>query len=200
MADGRGPSGLSGWFRGASRPAVAYGLLAVAAVGYSIVAWVLSLARALPMPDPYLRIPDAAYFHWGAFFYAPVILTAWLLAAGVMHLVSRGLRGTPGFDELLRATAFATGLGTLGTLVPDLVTSPLRALGVIDEHVWEDSILRHGGWFTFTWVTVVVYLGLFLVAYPLAVRQATRLAGWRAAATGVIGFIVFQGFEYVFIR
>jgi hypothetical protein len=188
------------WFRSASRPNIAYPLLALAAVGYSAVALLLSLAKALPMPAPYLRIPDVDYFSAGTYLYAPVILAAWLLASSLMYVIAWATRSKPQFDELLTATAFATGLGTLGTLVPDLVTSPLRALGVINEGAWEASIAQHGGWFVFTWLTLTIYLVLFLVAYPLAARQTTRLAWSKATATGVVGFLVFQSFEYVFVR
>jgi formate/nitrite transporter FocA (FNT family) len=205
MPTGRASSGppergLALWFSTASRPPVAYGLLAAAAVGYSIVAYLLSLAGAQPMPEPYFRLADAAYFRWGTVFYGPVILSAWLLAGSAMYLMAWGFGKKPQFDELLRASAFATGLATFGTLLPDLITSPLRALGVIDEQAWETSIAQHVGWVVFTWVTLVAYLILFLVLYPMAVRQATNLPWKRALAIGVAGFLVFQGVEYVFIR
>jgi hypothetical protein len=190
-------AGLVGWFEtAASKPRLAYGLLGLAAVGYSVgVALPLSIAGALPMPDPYLRIPNADYFFWGTFFYAPVIVAAWMLASAVMFLLSRA-----DFGSLLRLTAFATGLGTLGTLLSDLVTSPMRAVGVINEQAWEQSITSQGGWFVFIWAWMVLYLVLFVVAYPLAVRVASRASWPKAMAIGVIGFAVFQGFEYIFIR
>jgi hypothetical protein len=201
----RGPVGradltLLGWFGLATRPKYAYPLLAFAAIGYSVVAFELAAAHALPMPEPYLRVADADYFFWAGFFYAPVIVGAWLLASGAAYLLTAALRMKPAFDELLAATAFATGVGTLGTLVPDLITSPLRALGIIDEQAWEKSISAHGAWFAFTWVTLMVYLLLFLVAYPLAVKHATGAAWAKAIPVGIVAFIVFQGFEYVFIR
>jgi hypothetical protein len=190
------------WFARANRPAIAYALLATAAIGYSVVAYLLSLAHAQPQPEPFLRIPDAVYFLWGTFFYAPVIAGSWLLASGFIYLAARVLGRRPAFDRLLQATALATGLGTLGTLAPDLlVTSPLRALGVITERGWEASIAaQSGGWFVFTWLTLIVYLGLFLVLYPLATRQATGLGWWRSIVVAWLGFAVFQGVEYVFIR
>jgi hypothetical protein len=191
---------ILGAFRIATHPRVAYPLLATAALGYSVVALLLALAGANPMPEPYLRIPDADYFAAATLFYAPVIVAAWLLASGAMYLAARAMRGEPRIDELLSATAFASGLGTLGTLIADLVTSPLRAVGVIDERAWEASIAQRGGWFVFTWTTLVLYIVLFLLTYPLAVRLSTRLAWPGAIVIGVAGFLVFQGFEYVFIR
>jgi hypothetical protein len=198
--DHRSEARLVSWFRSASRPLVAYSILGVAAFGYSLVALLLSLAKALPMPDPYLRIANQEFFSAAVFFYAPVIIAAWLLGSSAMYVVAWAMRSKPEFDRLLTATAFASGLGTLGTLIPDLVTSPLRALGVIGEKAWETSIAQQGGWFVFTWVTLITYVALFLVAYPLALRQTTRLAWPKAIAGGVIGFLVFQGFEFVFIR
>jgi hypothetical protein len=182
------------------RPPVAYSLLAMAALGYSLVALMLALADARAMPEPYLRIDAEEYFWWGAVFYPLVILTAWLLASNVVFLLALTARPRPQFTEVLTAMAAAVGVGTFGTLLPDLVTSPLRALGVIDEHAWEQSISEQTGWFIFTWCTLILYLLLFLVAFPIAVRRSTDIGGWRAACIGVAAFIVFQGFEYLFIR
>jgi hypothetical protein len=182
------------------RPPVAYSLLAVAAVGYSVVALLLALADARAMPAPYLRIDEATYFRWGAVFYAPVILAAWLLASDVVLLLAWAARRRPQLPRVLAAMAAAVGVGTLATLVPDLVTSPLRALAVIPEPAWERSIAAHTGWFVFTWCWLVLYLLLFLVAFPMAVRHSTGVRGWRAGVIGVAAFAVFQGFELVFIR
>jgi hypothetical protein len=187
-------------FIGLFRPAVAYSLLAVAAFGYSLVALELALAGAQAMPEPYLRIDAGQYFRWGAVFYAPVILAAWLLASDVVFLLAWTVRRRPQFTQVLTGMAAAVGVGTLGTLLPDLVTSPLRALGVISEQAWEQSIRGHTGWFIFTWCTLAVYLLLFMVAFLAAVRRSTGIGGWRAAGIALAAFVVFQGFEYVFIR
>lgn len=182
------------------RPAVAYALLTVAAVGYAVVALLLALAGARAMPEPYLRIDAGAYFAWGTLFYAPAILVAWLLASDVVWLLATALRRRPDFGAVLTAMAAAVGVGTLGTLVPDLVTSPLRTVGVIDEAAWETSITQHTGWFVFMWCWLVVYLLLFLVAFPLAVRHSTRLHGVAAVLTAVLAFGVLQGVEYLILR
>jgi hypothetical protein len=181
-------------------PAFAFPLLGVAAGGYSIVALLLALAGARAMPEPYLRIDADAYFRWGAMFYAPVVVAAWLLASDVVFLVALRTRRRPPFTEVLTSMAGAVGVGTLATLVPDLVTSPLRALGVIGERAWEASITAHTGWFVFTWGTLVAYLALFLVAFHAAVRHSTDLKGWRAATCGTVAFLVFQWCEYLFVR
>lgn len=180
---------------------LAYPMLAIAAAGYSVVSLELAFAGAIPMPEPFLRIADADYFAWGALFYAPVIVAAWFIGSGVAYGVAHAFGVRADFDRLRRALALATGIGTLGTLVPDLITSPLRATGVISEQAWEASIASaSGGWFVFTWATLNAYLVMFAVAYPLAVASATHLRTWRAAVAGLAAFAVFQGFEFVFIR
>ena len=172
----------------------------MAAIGYSLVAFELSLAHARPMPAPYLRIADGDYFIWATFFYAPVIAGAWLLSSAAVYVMMWTQRTKPSFDRLLTAIALASGVGTLGTLIPDLVTSPLRALGAIDEQAWELSISTQGMWFFFTWTTLVVYVLLFAVGFSVAVREVTGASWTRAVATGVAGFVVFQALEFVFIR
>ena len=191
---------MSTWWSTIWRPAVAYSLLGFVAFGYSVVALVLALADARAMPEPFLRIDAGDYFTWGTLFYAPTVLAAWLLASDVVWLLATAARARPDFAAVLTATAAAVGVGTLGTLLPDLVTSPLRALGVIDEAAWETSIAQQTGWFVFTWCTLGVYLLLFLVAFPLAVRHSTRLRGTAAVVVGVIAFGVFQGVELLLIR
>ena len=182
------------------RPAVAYSLMAVAALGYSLVALELALAGVRAMPEPYLRIDADAYFRWGAVFYAPVILAAWLLASDIVFVLGSRAHPRSQFTQVLTTMAAAVGIGTLGTLLPDLVTSPLRALGVIDEDAWERSITAHTGWFVFTWCTLIAYLILFVVAFFVAVRHCTGVRGWRAAGIGLAAFGVLQVVEYVFIR
>ncbi len=182
------------------RPAVAYPLLASAALGYAVVALLLAGAGARAMPEPYLRIDANTYFAWGTLFYAPAIVVAWLLACDVVWLLATAVGRRPDFGAVLTAMSAAVGVGTLGTLVPDLVTSPLRLFGVIDEAVWEASISQHTGWFVFTWCWLVIYLLLFLVAFPLAVRHSTGLRGPAAAVTGVVAFGVFQAVEYLVLR
>lgn len=198
---GTDESALVRWFRRASRPRSAYSLLAFAAVGYSLgVALPLALAGAKAMPDPFLRISAGSYFFWGTYFYAPVIAAAWMLASAAMYIVASAFQRTPDFGDLLRYTAFATGIGTMGTLLSDLVTSPMRALGIINEQAWEQSVASQGGWWLFLSAFMAVYLVLFCVAYPIAVRVATQLSWSRAIITGIAGFLVFQAFEFVFIR
>jgi hypothetical protein len=198
--DGEG-RGLVGWFQQACTTRNAYALFGFAAIGYSIgVALPLAIARATATPDPYLRIAAADYFYWGIYFYAPVIAAAWLLASAVIYLIAWSFGRKADFGELLKFTAFATGIGTLGTLLSDLVTSPLRAMGVINEQAWEHSVLSQGGWWLFLWFFMVIYVALFCVGYPIAVRLATKLPWASSIVTGVVGFLVFQGFEYIFIR
>jgi hypothetical protein len=43
-------------------------------------------------------------------------------------------------------------------------------------------------------------IGYSVAAYPLAIRQTTNLTWWRSIVAGRLGFVVFQGVEYVFIR
>jgi hypothetical protein len=94
-------------FARAATPRRSYLLLAFVAAGYSLgVSLPLALAHARAMPEPFLRIPSDEYFLWGTFFYGPVIIAAWLLAASVMHLVGRALGGRSAFDDLLRYAAF----------------------------------------------------------------------------------------------
>jgi len=80
------------------------------------------------------------------------------------------------------------------------VTSPMRALGILNEQAWEQSLLTQGWVFWFLWFFMVAYVALFCVGYPIAARLATKLSWSRSIAVGIAGFVAFQGFEYIFIR
>jgi hypothetical protein len=41
---------------------------------------------------------------------------------------------------------------------------------------------------------------LFAIGYSFAVKLTTRAAWLQSVAVGLVGFVVFQGFEYIFIR
>jgi hypothetical protein len=183
------------------RPRLAVGAMLAVALGYSVVALELALADARPNPAPWLRIASADYFAWGALFYAPVLVAGWLLATAGIHAVARAAGACSSFDDLLVRLAAATAAGTAMTLVPDLVTSPLRVAGVISERAYEAQTAgNHGVWFWFTWATLVAYIVVFIVGYGRAVRAGTSLRRPAALALAVAGFALYQGFLLVFIR
>jgi len=49
-------------------------------------------------------------------------------------------------------------------------------------------------------IFMAIYLVLFCMGYPIAVRASTNLSWFRSILVGIAGFAAFQGFEFAFIR
>ncbi|HVZ80224.1 MAG TPA: YIP1 family protein [bacterium] len=169
-------------------------------LGYSLVAHFLDLLHAPPVPPPFLAIPADRYFHWAAWFYAPGMLLGWILASAVIQIFSRLLGGQGKFEDTLALTGWASALGTLATLLPDLVLTLVQVAGWMDYGHWRGSVDHGGPWFYIVWAYLLLYLGLFLVFYPQVVWTVHRLSGRRAVGAGWTGFLVYQGFLMLFAR
>ena len=86
-----------------------YGFAAVLLVGldYGITEGGIALSGGMPS-TPWLAIPPVDYFKWEALFSAPVTVLSWILAAGVIHLLSRLFGGHGTFDDTSGDTAPAS--------------------------------------------------------------------------------------------
>ncbi|MDH3397630.1 MAG: YIP1 family protein [Acidimicrobiia bacterium] len=174
----------SGWRRGLT-------LMALMALAYTVVDVQLAFNGVAPIPDPFLRIPAGEYYKWAALFYGAAILAGWLLATGVMQLAARAAGGVGEFESLVAATGLATAVATLPTLIPDLITS---TSGIYDT--WATSGLSTA----LPWLYMALYVFLFLVYYPLAVAAVHDVSRGRAIVIGLTGYLLYQGFIFIFIR
>jgi hypothetical protein len=141
--------------------------LGAVTVLYSLVEWFL-YGQHTPVPPPFLRIPSDEYYAWAALFGVPTFVGCWLLATGTMQLLSRALGGQGKFEDLATAVAWATGVATLFTAVPDFTSS---ALGVYET--WDPTGLS---WVLFA----TLYLVTHGVLYISAVRAVHGLQSWLA--------------------
>ena len=121
-------------------------------------------------------------------FGVPTIVGDWLLAAAAMQLVSRTLGGNGRFEDLAIAVAWATGVATVLTLVPDLTSS---ALGVYAS--WDPTRM--------SWIlTVSLYTIAFVVLYLTALRVIHGLGRISAFVIGLGSFVLYQGAILMFLR
>ena len=137
---------------------------------------------------PWLAIPPAEYFKWETLFVVPATLSCWILAAGVMHLLSRLCRGQGAFEHTLALLGFAIAVPTLVTLIPDAVHAVLTSFGVLTRMAWEQAVATRGS------------SDFVLILFPLAAQAAERLPRWPATGVGVAGAVVYQGVYLIFIR
>lgn len=171
--------------RGSALATLALGTVAVL---YSLTEWFLYRQHYDPVPPPFLRIPADQYYAWAALFGAPAIVGGWLLATGAMQLASRALGGEGRFEDLATALAWATGVATLFTLVPDFISSSLGVYATWDP----------------TGLSWVLFVSLYIIAFGVLYTSATRAVhalAWRSATVvGLGGFMLYQGFIFLFIR
>ena len=179
------------------------GLAWLAGTGLAYAACLLLLAAGGDAPGdmtPWLAIPTEVYFWWEAAFIGPVVVAGGLLASAVVYLMGRAAGGTGTFDDTLAVLGPAVAACTVITLVPDLVIGVLLNSGALSEQRWMADITRPSLTLGLVWTYLTLYLVAFLVAFPYATAAVHRLGRWRAIAVGWSGFVVYQGFLFVFVR
>jgi Yip1 domain len=180
-----------------------YGFLAVLTVGlgYAVTIAGISWSGGTPNPPPWVAIPPAEYFKWEALFVAPLTVLCWVLAGGVMHLLSKPFGGRGTYDDTLALLGFAVALATFIPLIPDAIRALLTSVGVVNRAAWEASVNQPGtADFWFLWAYMIAYVLALLCLFPVSVAWSQRLRSWPAIAVGITGAMVYQGVYFIFIR
>lgn len=177
----------------------ALGAVAIMAAVYTFVYLFLILGGGQPF-KPWLDIPLETYYRYNVFFCAPSMFLGWILAAGVVHLLSKLIvqRGT--FEQILTLFGFGIGLASWSTGVHDFLTSFLGAMGIISQHNYEAALNSPTIWRTLLWAQMAIYLVWFITLFSFAVRNVYGLSRGPSLLLGVSGFIVYQGFFLIFNR
>lgn len=169
-------------------------------VAYAAAIALLATGGGTAGSTPWLAIPQQEYFAVEPWFTAPVIVLGAILAAAVGYLLAHALDGTGTFDTTLVVLVRATCLATLVSLVPDFGEGLVTTLRLVDGARFAADLLRPSPARTFLWTYLTLYTLAFLVLYPAAMRSAHRTSWSKAALTGVIAFVVYQGVLAIFIR
>jgi Yip1 domain len=174
-------------------------MLVMAAL-YLLVCVFLAVLHGTPNPAPFLRIPSEEYFYWAQYFYVPVLLLGMVLAGGVMYLLARFSGGQGSADDTFALAAYATAVATLPILLHDLFFTFIQIVGLMKYQLWFYSVTHGGVWFYVAWIFLLMYCAYFFVLYPIVVRVVHRLRWAYSILIGSFGFVVYQGFIFVFIR
>jgi hypothetical protein len=168
---------------------------------YTAVYFFLILGHGRPTVfKPWLAIDPERYYRFNVFLLAPSMLMAWLVATGVAQFLARALGGMGKFEDTASVLGFATAIASWWTLLHDLVTSFLGAVGVIDQRRYEDALSSPTAFRTALWVLMFGYLASFVLLYAHGVGVAHRLPRGRALATGAMAFVAYQLVFVVFNR
>jgi hypothetical protein len=179
-----------------------FGFFAVLTVGlgYTLTIAGIAWSGGIASP-PWLVIPQAEYFKWEVLFVAPVTVLCWVLAGGVMHLLSKPFGGRGTFEDTLALLGFAIAFATFISLIPDAIHALLTSLGVLSRAAWEQAISQPGTPdFVFLWAELVGYMLALLCVFPVTVAWSQRLRSWQAIVVGIISALIYQGVYFIFIR
>jgi hypothetical protein len=186
----------------ATRVGLRHGFFAVVAVGVGYAFTVAGIALSGGTPStPWLAIPASEYFKWEVLFIAPVTVLCWVLAGGVVHLLSKLCGGGGTFEGTLAWLGLAVSVATLISLIPDAIRACLTTAGLISRAEWEQAVSQPGSAdFVFLWSYMLAYLLGLVWLFVLVASRAERLHGWRAIVVGVLGALVYQGVYLIFVR
>ena len=113
----------------------------VVSVGYAFTIAGIASSGGTPS-TPWLTIPESEYFKWEVLFVIPVTLGCWILAAGVVHVLSTLCGGRGTFEDTLALLGFAIAIPTLLSLIPDAVRAVLTSFGFLSRSAWEQAVSR----------------------------------------------------------
>jgi hypothetical protein len=179
--------------------ALGAGYLAIPAALYTLMYQFLTLAHGAPSSfTPWLNIPKDEYYAYNRILVAPSMVICWILAAGVIQILSHLFKGKGTFEGTLAVIGLSIAVAMWATLGQDLVMSFLGAIRVIDargarggdelaDHLADAHLDLHDP------LPRLVPVLLFAKA-SAAAHQLRRLP---AIALGVTGFAVFQAVFFV---
>jgi len=182
---------------------VTMGLLAVSisAILYTVVYIGLTVAGGAPTVfEPWLAIPKEAYFRYDIFILAPSMFAGWILAAGVVQLLSRLAGGQGSFEDTLSVLGFGIGLATWATGIHELTDSVLGALGIINVNQYEALLNGQTFWHYLYLCLSLLYLGGMVWLFSKGIGAAQRIRPLPAFIFGVLAFLIYQFFFFIFNR
>jgi len=167
---------------------------------YTVGILFIAFSGAEPTMRPWLAIPSKNYYYWQTLFYAPVFITGWILAAGVVQLLSRLFKGNGTFEDTASLLGFGIAVPTYVTLIPDTIGGFLAFLGIINQKEYTEFITHPGLGQIFSWSLMLIELVWLITLFSVSVEKAQKLPWWKAGIIGTIGYIVYQLFLFIFIR
>jgi hypothetical protein len=173
----------------------------IPATGYTVMYVCAWLAGGSPSTfKPWLAIPIAQYFKYDIFIVAPSMFLCWVLASGVIQLVSRLFSGTGSFEDTAVALGFGIGTATWATLAHDLTDAALGLLGIIDMNAYEAALNGPTFWRGLLWTLYSIYFLWFVVLFAKGLRAVHGLNWPRSILLAVMALVVYQGVFLVFNR
>ncbi len=182
--------------------AVRRGFEAVLLIGllYTLTVAGLAYSKSPTFAPPAIALPHETYYVYETFFALLVLVLAWILAAGVAHLLARPLSGKGTFETTLATLAFAFTLGNVVTWVVETTGTVLDLAGIVSTAEWVRISSEPGFWNVFSQAYLWVAMVWMLVLAVVAVWQAEKVRLWQGVICGLAAFATFMAAMFVFIR
>jgi hypothetical protein len=171
----------------------------ITAVLYTFVYVFLIFGGGQPF-KPWLDIPLDTYYRYNVFFCAPSMLLGWILAAAVVHTLSRIVTSSGSFEQTLSVFGFGISIASWTTGIHDLLTSFLGAIQVINQSDYEHALNSPTLWRTLLWIQMIAYLIWFVLLFSKGTKAVYRFTTVQSVIFGVIGLLVYQSFFLIFNR
>lgn len=176
-----------------------YILIPIAA--YTLMYVFLTIANGAPSVfTPWLNIPKEKYYSINRFLLAPSMLLCLFVAASVVQILSRLLKGTGSFEQTLVIIALSISISMWGGLIHDLPMSFLGAIGVIDAQQHEIAMNSPTIFRTLLWICYSIYFVAFLVLFSMTVKTVHKLNWSKSICIGTLSFFIFQLTFLIFNR
>lgn len=171
----------------------------ITAVLYTFVYVFLIFGGGQPF-SPWLNIPLETYYRYNVFFCAPSMFAGWILAAGVVHSLSRLITKTGTFEQILSVFGFGISIASWTTGIHDFATSFLGAIHIINQHDYELALNTPTIWRTLLWIQMIAYLAWFIILFSKGTKTVYHITTWQSVISGALGFIIYQSFFLIFNR
>ena len=180
-----------------------FGLLAISinAILYNLVYIFLWSRGGAPSSfTPWLAVPKEVYYFYNQFWLAPSMFGCWILAAGVVHLLSKLFSGKGSFEDTLSVFGFGITIATLFALLHDFTDSFLGAIGLLDLRWYEVQLNSPTIWRTILWTLYSIAIILLVVLQIIGVKTSQKIKIGPAVFIGSIAATVYQGIFFIFNR
>jgi hypothetical protein len=180
-----------------------YGFFAllVPAIGYTVFYIMAYYAGGSPSTfKPWLALPIEKYFKYDIFLTLPGYYLSWISASGTIYLLSRWMKGTSRFDNILAIFGFGIGVATLSTMLHDLTDAFLSIIGVIDMREYERLLNEPTFWRGLLLSLYTIYFFWLMTLFTIGIRIAQGFSIIKSTLIALIGLIIFQLTLLIFIR
>lgn len=186
-----------------SKNKLSYGFYAllVPAIGYTLFYLMAWNAGGSPSTfKPWLNLPIEKYFMYDIFLTIPGYFVSWSTTAVLIFLLSRVLKGSAKFEDILMVVGFGAGIATWGSMLHDLTDAFLATIGVINMKEYERLLNEPTFWRYLLLTLYLIYFTWFITLFTIGIKKANNFNIFKSVMIAIAGLAVYQTMLFIFIR